>query len=143
MLSDIGVKMIDSNGLVEYGELVDIIKQRILTARNNAFKSVNWELISLYWDIGKAIMDKLDEKRWGSGVVDNLARDLQAAFPGIRGFSAANLWRMRLFYKTYCSDEKLAQAVREIGWSHNVLIMEKCNTPDLPHKSAIAPSKVE
>jgi predicted nuclease of restriction endonuclease-like (RecB) superfamily len=51
---------------------------------------------------------------------------LQAEFPGISGFSAANLWRMRLFYDTYASNEKLAPMVREIGWTHNIVILEKC-----------------
>jgi len=53
--------------------------------------------------------------------------DLQQEFPGISGFSASNLWRMRGFYKTYAGDEKLAPMVREIGWSHNIMIMEKCH----------------
>lgn len=57
-------------------------------------------------------------------MVETLAEDLQAEFPGVGGFSAANLWRM--FYDTYADNEKLAPMVREIGWSHNLLIMEKC-----------------
>ena len=56
----------------------------------------------------------------------NLAKDLHAEFPGARGFSAANLWRMKLFYESYGLDEKLAPLVREISWSHNVVILEKC-----------------
>jgi predicted nuclease of restriction endonuclease-like (RecB) superfamily len=59
-------------------------------------------------------------------VVEQLARDLQAEFVGIGGFSAANLWRMRRFYETYATEEKLAPLVREIGWSHNIIILEKC-----------------
>ena len=59
-------------------------------------------------------------------MVEQLAKDLQAEFPGISGFSAANLWRMRLFYETYANNEKLAPLVREIGWTHNLVILEKC-----------------
>jgi predicted nuclease of restriction endonuclease-like (RecB) superfamily len=51
---------------------------------------------------------------------------LKAEFSGISGFSAANLWRMKLFYETYVNNEKLAPLVREIGWTHNLVIMEKC-----------------
>lgn len=62
----------------------------------------------------------------GKSVVKTLAQDLKREFPGVTGFSASNLWRMKLFYETYKSSEKLAPMVREIGWSHNLVIMEKC-----------------
>lgn len=110
----------------EYGSLLGEIKQRIRSAQYEALKAVNKELIALYWDIGRLIVDRLQGDSWGRSVVKNLARDLQAEFPGMSGFSAANLWRMRLFYETYVNDEKLAPMVREIGWSHNLTIMEKC-----------------
>jgi predicted nuclease of restriction endonuclease-like (RecB) superfamily len=58
--------------------------------------------------------------------VENLARDLQREFPGIGGFSASNLWRMKIFFDTYVRREKLAPLVREIAWAHNIVIMEKC-----------------
>jgi len=54
---------------------------------------------------------------------------LQSEFPGIGGFSAANLWRMKGFYQQYASSEKLAPLVREIGWSHNLVILERCHEP--------------
>ena len=54
-------------------------------------------------------------------MVETLANDLQVEFPGIGGFSAANLWRMRLSYSLYAGDVKLAPMVREIGWMHNLL----------------------
>jgi hypothetical protein len=66
---------------------------------------------------------------WGKSVVEQLAKDLRSEFPGITGFSAANLWRMRAFYKAYSQHEKLASLVREIGWTHNLAIMEKCKAP--------------
>ena len=62
-------------------------------------------------------------------MVEQLAGDLQGEFPGVSGFSASNLWRMRNFYTTYASDKKLAPMVREISWSHNVIIMERCQDP--------------
>jgi predicted nuclease of restriction endonuclease-like (RecB) superfamily len=55
-----------------------------------------------------------------------LSQDLQTEFPGIKGFSAANLWRTKSFYETYVDNEKLAPMVREIGWTHNLAILEKC-----------------
>ena len=58
-----------------------------------------------------------------------LASDLQCEFPGISGFSASNLWRMKSFYETYRDSEKLAPLVREIAWSHNLIILERCSDP--------------
>lgn len=110
----------------EYSSLLGEIKQRIRSAQYEALKAVNKELIALYWDIGRLIVDQSQGDSWGKSVVKNLARDLQAEFPGVSGFSAGNLWRMRLFYETYVGNEKLAPMVREIGWSHNLAIMEKC-----------------
>ncbi len=110
----------------DYGSLLGEIKERIRSAQYEALRKVNRELISLYWDIGGMILERQRDAGWGKSVVENLARDLQDEFPGIKGFSAANPWRMRLFYDTYAHNEKLAPMVREIGWTHNLLIMEKC-----------------
>jgi predicted nuclease of restriction endonuclease-like (RecB) superfamily len=102
------------------------VKQRIRSAQYEALKAVNREMINLYWDIGQMIVIKQQKDNWGKSVVEQLAKDLQTEFPGISGFSAANLWRMRLFYESYANNEKLAPMVREIGWTHNLAILEKC-----------------
>jgi predicted nuclease of restriction endonuclease-like (RecB) superfamily len=109
-----------------YRDLLMEIKQRIRSAQYEALKAVNREMINLYWDIGQIIVTQQQGASWGKSVVEQLAKDLQAEFPGISGFSAANLWRMRLFYESYVNNEKLAPMVREIGWSHNLVIVEKC-----------------
>lgn len=109
-----------------YHSLLGQVKTRIRDAQYNALKAVNRELIRLYWDIGKMIVDRQGKQAWGKSVVEHLACDLQREFPGIKGFSTANLWRMKNFYETYRRSEKLAPVVREIGWSHNVIIFEKC-----------------
>ncbi|MBW4603567.1 MAG: DUF1016 family protein [Calothrix sp. FI2-JRJ7] len=72
------------------------------------------------------IVGRQQGNSWGKSVVEQLAKDLQAEFAGISGFSAANLWRMRLFYESFGDNEKLAPLVREIGWTHNIVILEKC-----------------
>ena len=109
-----------------YKELLKDIKQRIRTAQYEALKAVNRELISLYWDIGKKIVEKQEGESWGKSVVENLAKDLQADFPGISGFSSQNLWRMKQFYENYAKNEKLSPLVREIGWTHNIIILTRC-----------------
>jgi hypothetical protein len=87
----------------------------------------------LYWDIGPMIVEPQQVEGWGRAVVERLAGDLQKDFPGIQGFSASNLWRMKLFYGTYSVNEKLAPLVREIGWTHNMMIFERCKEEVIPH----------
>lgn len=110
----------------DYTQLFSAIKERIPTAQYAALKAVNTELITLYWDIGQMIVERQQGKTWGKSVVEQLAHDLHTEFPGIGGFSASNLWRMKLFYESYEGHPKLAPLVREIGWTHNLMIMERC-----------------
>jgi predicted nuclease of restriction endonuclease-like (RecB) superfamily len=110
----------------EYKTFLKEIKERIYKAQYDALKAVNRELINLYWDIGRSIVAKQEKLGWGKAIVETLAKDLQKEFPGIQGFSSANLWRMRNFYLTYRLNEKLAPLVREISWTKNVIIMERC-----------------
>jgi predicted nuclease of restriction endonuclease-like (RecB) superfamily len=113
----------------EYASLLAAIKQRLRDGQYAALRAVNVELISLYWDVGRLIVQRQQGQSWGQAVVARLARDLRAVHPGTGGLSASNLWRMKLFYEAYAADEKLAPLVREIGWSHNLLILERCTEP--------------
>ncbi|MEH2061342.1 MAG: PDDEXK nuclease domain-containing protein [Nostoc sp.] len=110
----------------DYTHLLMEVQQRIRSAQYEALKAVNREMISLYWDIGQMIVIKQQDASWGKSVVEKLAKDLQAEFPGISGFSARNIWNMRNFYVTYSQKEKLQPLVAEIGWTHNLVILEKC-----------------
>jgi predicted nuclease of restriction endonuclease-like (RecB) superfamily len=110
----------------EYAELLAAVKARISGAQYEALKAVNKELIALYWDIGKAIVERQKDDSWGKAVVERLAQDLQKAFPGMQGFSSRNIWYMRNFYLCYFHNQKLQPLVAEISWTHNLLIMEKC-----------------
>jgi len=107
---------------------------------DEALKQVNKELILLYWSIGKSIVIRQEKFGWGKSVVETLSNDLQKEFVGVKGFSSQNLWRMRKFYEEYNANEKLAPMVREIGWSHNILILEKCKD-DLQREFYISMTK--
>ncbi|OGS01734.1 MAG: hypothetical protein A3I76_08780 [Elusimicrobia bacterium RIFCSPLOWO2_02_FULL_61_11] len=109
-----------------YGTLLADIKQRIRAAQYAALKAANTESVSLYWDIGRMIISRQEGDTWGKAVVAQLSVDLQKEFPGVRGFSASNLWRMRVLYAIYSKNVKLAPLVREIAWTQNILIFEKC-----------------
>jgi predicted nuclease of restriction endonuclease-like (RecB) superfamily len=110
----------------DYETFLAEIKERIRQVQYDALKAVNKELIKLYWDIGKMIVEKQKKYGWGKSIVENLARDLQKEFPGMRGLSSRNLWYMRDFYLTYKDKPKLQPLVAEISWTHNIIIMERC-----------------
>ena len=112
-----------------YTDFVHALKEKIKHAKSRAVLSVNRQLIELYFDIGREIVSKQDELGWGRSVVEQMAKDLQAEFGQRSGYSSANLWRMRNFYITYADDVNLAQLVRDLPWSHNILIFEKCKDP--------------
>ncbi|MBM4024619.1 MAG: DUF1016 domain-containing protein [Planctomycetes bacterium] len=81
----------------EYGHLLTDIKDRVRAAQYEALRAVNKELVALYWDLGRLIVERQGEQKWGKAIVENLAADLQVEFPGLLGFSAQNLWYMRQF----------------------------------------------
>ncbi len=110
----------------DYHSLLNDIKNRIRSAQYEALRAVNKELICLYWDIGKLIVSKQEDESWGKSVVELLAKDLQKEFPTVRGFSPRNIWYMRTFYLCYSGNKKLQPLVAEIGWTHNLIIMERC-----------------
>ena len=110
-----------------YHAMLQEIKDRIRSAQYEALKAVNKELVSLYWDIGRMIVERQKGATWGKSIVKRLAKDLQAEFPGIRGFSEQNLWFMRQLFSTYYENERLQPLVREIGWTHHLIILNKCS----------------
>lgn len=75
-----------------YSGLLSEIKERIRSAQYAALKEVNKELVGLYWDIGRMIVERQAAEGWGKSVVEQLAADLQMEFPGVGGFSASNLF---------------------------------------------------
>ena len=110
----------------EYASLLADVKARIRAAQMRALRAVNTELVRLYWDLGRLIVERQRDEAWGRAVVERLARDLQVDFPGTAGFSARNLWYMRELYVHYQATPFLQPLVAEISWSHNLLILERC-----------------
>jgi predicted nuclease of restriction endonuclease-like (RecB) superfamily len=116
--------------IVENNEYVDFLKginNRIREAQLSALRAINKELIMLYWDIGRRIVEKQKAEKWGDEVIEGLAKDLQNTFPGMKGFSARNLWRMRDLYVSYGENAKLSSLLTEISWTHNIAILGKCD----------------
>jgi predicted nuclease of restriction endonuclease-like (RecB) superfamily len=115
-----------------YRLVLDNIKKQIQEARVKASLAVNRELVQLYWNIGKEIVERQTQDGWGTSVIERLGKDLQNAFPGIKGFSSSNIFRMRKFF-LFC--QKVAQAepllenvaipleLLDIPWRHNIVLI--------------------
>jgi len=106
----------------------DEVAALIQAARRRAYQAANAELICLYWRIGRYIFRKIETSEWGDGVVDELARYLARAQPGLRGFTRRNLFRMRQFYATYPSDEIVPAVLTQLPWTHHLLILSDCKS---------------
>jgi predicted nuclease of restriction endonuclease-like (RecB) superfamily len=104
----------------------DVVLEMIAAARTKAIAAVNTTLIDLYWNIGQYISRKIAVDGWGKGTVKVLAEAIQRRYPGASGYSAQNLWRMRQFFGTYRQESILSPLVRELPWTHNLLIMGRC-----------------
>lgn len=98
----------------DYRQFIESLKDRVTSARISAARAITHEVILLYWDIGRGIVEKQQEHGWGDSVVEVIAEDLQRAFPDAKGFSSASIWRMRQFYLVHNEREFLAQVVREL-----------------------------
>ena len=110
----------------EYLNFKNEITARIRSAQYEALKAVNKEMIALYWEVGKRITEQQTALGWGKSVVENLSRDIQKEFPGIKGFGVSNMWDMARFYTEYQSNEILQPLVGEISWSKHIVILTKC-----------------
>lgn len=108
----------------------DEVLRLIDEARTRAFAAVNHELVDLYWRVGEYISHKLESAAWGEGVVEQLAEHIARMHPDLKGFTRPNLFRMRQFYEMYRDDEKVAPLVRQLPWTHNLLILSKAKRPD-------------
>ncbi len=99
-------------------------------ARKRSYFAVNAELVDLYWNIGKVISQKIAQAEWGDGVVTRLSVHIQRNFPNLRGFTRANLFRMRQFYETYHEERKVAALLRQLSWTHHMIILGRCKLPE-------------
>jgi predicted nuclease of restriction endonuclease-like (RecB) superfamily len=111
---------------VSFSEVIKLIE----VARQKSFQAVNTALIDLYWQIGETISRKIATAEWGDGVVDQLADYIARTQPNLRGFTRRNLFRMRQFYETYRDDKKISPLVRQLPWTHNLIILCQSKRPE-------------
>lgn len=108
--------------------IFDEVLELIVTSKVKVFKQINSELISLYWDIGEYISNKIKSDGWGKNTVKELSDYIFKKDPNIKGFSQSNIWRMKQFYEEYKDYPILAPLVRQLTWTNNLLIFSKTKT---------------
>ncbi len=108
-----------------YLQILDELKIKIRTAQTKAALSVNSQLVILYWEIGKTILERQNKEGWGAKVVQTLAKDLQDSFPQMKGLSDRNLKYMRKFAETYPDFLIVQQVAAQLPWFHNVVLLDK------------------
>jgi predicted nuclease of restriction endonuclease-like (RecB) superfamily len=112
-----------------YADWLIEMKDRIHSAQQRAALAVNRELVALYWQIGRDILQRQAEQGWGAKVIERLAHDLRTAFPDMKGFSRANLLYMRAFAAAWPDVEIVQQAVGQLPWGHNLVLLAKLKDP--------------
>ena len=110
----------------QFAEVVNMIR----AARYAAIKSVNTELVKLYWSVGKYISHKIESAEWGEGVVDCLADHIQSSRSDFKGFTRRGLYRMKQFYETYRHNKIVSPLVTQISWTNHLMILSKTKTDE-------------
>jgi predicted nuclease of restriction endonuclease-like (RecB) superfamily len=105
----------------EFNEVLTLIE----AARRRAYQSVNAELVGLYWQLGEYINRKIDSAQWGERVVDELVAAIARRYPGLRGYTRRNLFRMRQFYVAYRSNEIVSPLVTQLPWTHHLILLSQ------------------
>lgn len=139
----------------DYVSWVHDVKQRYVSAQIKSAVKVNTEQLFFNWQLGRDLVERKAEEKWGKGIVEQLSLDLQNEFPKAKGFSARNLWNMKKWYLFYSENEsfsELAYRMEEsldmkslklhqlgaemefpsvfgfVPWRHHVEIVTKCKT---------------
>lgn len=120
----------------DYKVWIADIKKRIKQSQIKAAVKVNYELLDLYWNLGKDIVEKQTESKWGDSFLETVSKDLKKSFPGMKGFSLQNLKNIRYWYRFYSENmnglqlvsqsSTVEEMIKSIPWGHNQRIMYKC-----------------
>jgi predicted nuclease of restriction endonuclease-like (RecB) superfamily len=108
----------------DYRALIERLKRRVRESQARAARTVNQELVLLYWSIGRDILDQQEASGWGDDVVGRISEDLTADIGGARGFSRRNLFYMRRLAVLWPDREKVQPLAALIGWSHHQVLLD-------------------
>lgn len=118
-------KLIPAN----YQDFIVSLKEQIKSAQIKAALAVNQELVFLYWNIGKSILERQSNEGWGAKIIDQISKDLGSEFPDIKGFSVRNLKYIRAFAEAWPDTQFVQQAAAQIPWFHNCTLLDKVKDP--------------
>lgn len=118
-----------STSLAGYDDFLHDLKERIRAAQVHAALAVNRELVLLYWQTGRDILERQRQQGWGAKVIDRLSIDLRSAFPDMKGFSPRNLKYMRAFAEAYPNEQFVQEPLAQITWYHNITLLDKVKDP--------------
>ena len=124
-----------------YSELLTDLRRQVRVARAKAVRTVNTQLIELYWSIGHDILLQQEQQGWGSGVIRRIAEDLRAEFPDMKGLSARNLQYMTTFAGAWAKAPIAQQAAAQLPWGHIMVLLDK--VPEQEIREWYAASAVE
>ena len=113
----------------EYEDWLLSLKNRIRDAHTRTVIAVNSEMVLLYWQIGRDILERQSRQGWGSKVIEQLATDLSKEFPSMKGLSRSNLMNMRAFAEAWNDPAIVQQLVGQLPWGHNVLLLTRLKAP--------------
>jgi predicted nuclease of restriction endonuclease-like (RecB) superfamily len=119
-----------------YADWLADLKTRIQAAQQRAALAVHRELVLLYWQIGRDILERQARQGWGAKVIERLAHDLRTAFPEMKGFSRANLMYMRAFAEAWPDAEIVQQLVGRLPWGHNLVLLTKLKDAEMRRRYA-------
>ena len=108
-----------------YTDWLAELKARIHGAQQRAALAVNRELVLLYWQLGRDILDRQALQGWGAKVIERLSQDLRTEFPEMKGFSPRNLKYMRAFADAWSDPAIVQQTVAQLPWGHNLVLLDK------------------
>ena len=107
-----------------YGGLLDDVSARIGLGRQRAVHAANTELLTTYWEVGHAILQRQSAEGWGAKVIDRLSADLKERFPDARGFSPTNLKNMRRLAATWSLDAIGQAPLAQLPWYHQLSLFK-------------------
>jgi predicted nuclease of restriction endonuclease-like (RecB) superfamily len=125
----------------DYEQFLSAIKERVRAARLRAVAAANQELLRGYWEIGSEILRRQQQEGWGSKVIDRLAVDLRAAFPGVKGFSSRSLKYMRAFAAAWPEGPVVQGGLAQISWYHHLALLDKLDGPELRTWYGVRPAQ--
>jgi predicted nuclease of restriction endonuclease-like (RecB) superfamily len=114
-------RAVADRGNERFAEVIALIE----AARARGYQAVNTVLVEHYWELGAYISRKIASAEWGDGVVEELAADLARRYPGVRGYTRRNLFRMRQFFEAYRAQKKVSPLVTQLPWTHHLIILSE------------------